>query len=157
MIQEVVTGGQTGVDRAALDAAMAAGIAVGGWCPRGRRAEDGPIAERYPLRETPSDAYAQRTAWNVRDSDGTLVLVVGEPEGGTRLTIEEARRRDKPCLVQRLDADDVLRAVSAWLDEHGIRRLNVGGPRESEAPGIYAAASAFLARLFRAVDAASAS
>jgi len=157
MIQEVVTGGQTGVDRAALDAAMTVGLPVDGWCPRGRQAEDGPIGDRYPLRETPSDAYAQRTAWNVRDSDGTLVLLVDKPQGGTRLTIEEARRRGKPCLVQRLDAADAPRSVLTWLGEHSIRRLNVAGPRESEAPGIYAAASAFLRRLFRALDEASAS
>ncbi|QXD14960.1 putative molybdenum carrier protein [Rhodocaloribacter litoris] len=150
MIQKVVSGGQTGVDRAALDAAMAAGVPVGGWCPRGRRAADGPIPARYPLRETPSSVYAERTAWNVRDSDGTLVLLRGAPAGGTALTIREAERQGKPCLVCRPEEAGAPAAVRAWLARHGIRVLNVAGPREEEEPGIYAAARACLARLFEA-------
>src|SRR5204862_1053873 len=93
MIARVVSGGQTGVDRAALDVALGLGLPCGGWCPKGRRAEDGPLPERYPLRETPWSGYPQRTQWNVRDSDGTLVLLNGEPDRGTRLTIELAARR----------------------------------------------------------------
>lgn len=144
-IQKIVTGGQTGVDRAALDAALAVGVPVGGWCPRGRRAEDGPIAPRYPLRETPSDAYAQRTAWNVRDSDGTLILVRAAPEGGTALTIEEARRRGKPLLQTK--TTDGLGGIRDWIAAHEIAVLNVAGPRESEALGIYAAAKDLMMRL----------
>src|SRR3989442_8006923 len=83
---EIVSGGQTGVDRAALDTALALGLTCGGWCPRGRRAEDGPLPARYPLRETPSASYPERTEWNVRDSDGTLVLHHGRLRGGTALT-----------------------------------------------------------------------
>ncbi|RMF60476.1 MAG: molybdenum cofactor carrier [Bacteroidetes bacterium] len=149
VIQKIVSGGQTGVDRAALDAAMAAGVAVGGWCPRGRRAADGRIEDRYPLRETPSSDYAQRTRWNVRDSDGTLVLLVGAPSGGTALTFEEARRLGRPCCVVRLDARPDVAAVRSWLERNGVQVLNVAGPREEEAPGIYALARGFMTRLLR--------
>ncbi len=90
MIQRVFSGGQTGVDRAALDVALDLGFPCGGWCPSGRRAEDGPLKEIYPLKETPSKNYAQRTEWNVRDSDGTLVLHRGSLSGGTAFTIELA-------------------------------------------------------------------
>jgi len=145
-IQKIVSGGQTGVDRAALDAAQAAGIPVGGWCPQGRRAEDGTIDARYPLQETPSAGYAQRTAWNVRDSDGTLVLVQGAARGGTALTIEEAQRRKKPLLEIKIQTAD-LAAVREWVQDHGITVLNVAGPRASEAPGIYAAARRLTTRL----------
>ncbi len=148
LIQKVVSGGQTGVDRAALDAAMAAGLPVGGWCPRGRRAADGVIEARYPLRETPSEDYAERTSWNVRDSDGTLVLVFSGPAGGTALTVREAKRLGKPCLVLRLDEKEGVEKARAWIAREGIRVLNVAGPREEEAPGIYAAAYAFLTALF---------
>src|SRR5437868_610576 len=112
MIRKIISGGQTGVDRAALDVALELGIACGGWCPKGRLAEDGPIPERYPLKETNLPVYPQRTEWNVRDSDGTLVLTLGSPakngelapEGsGTALTIELARRQKKPCLVVDLN------------------------------------------------------
>src|SRR5690606_25772528 len=92
IIERIVTGGQTGTDRAALDFALEAGIACGGWCPRGRIAEDGPIAALYPLVETPTSLYEQRTEWNVRDSDATLVLTHGTPIGGTLLTLECAMK-----------------------------------------------------------------
>ncbi|PSQ85488.1 MAG: molybdenum cofactor carrier, partial [Bacteroidetes bacterium QH_2_63_10] len=93
-MRKIISGGQTGVDRAALDAALAFNVPVGGWCPKGRRAEDGQIPDRYPLEETPSEAYEQRTAWNVRDSDGTLIITDGSLEGGTALTMTEARRQE---------------------------------------------------------------
>ena len=86
LVEKIVSGGQTGVDRAALDVALELGIPCGGWCPRGRRAEDGALSARYPLMETPSDDYVQRTTWNIRDSDGTLILTRGEPTGGTAQT-----------------------------------------------------------------------
>jgi predicted Rossmann fold nucleotide-binding protein DprA/Smf involved in DNA uptake len=136
VIERIVSGGQTGVDRAALDAAQALGIPCGGWCPRGRRAEDGVIPSRYPLRETPRTAYPERTEWNVRDSDGTLVFTWGAPSGGTALTIRLARRYRRPCLVVDLKRTSSMTAIGSWLAAHGIRSLNVAGPRESEAPGI---------------------
>ena len=140
---EVRSGGQTGVDRGALDAALALGLPCGGWCPRGRRAEDGPIADRYPLREAPSAAYPLRTEWNVRDSEGTLILHLGRTDRGTALTEGLARRYGRPLL--RLDLrdahpDDLRR----WLAENGVLILNVAGPRESRAPGIQQRARSFL-------------
>jgi predicted Rossmann fold nucleotide-binding protein DprA/Smf involved in DNA uptake len=93
---KIISGGQTGVDRAALDAALAAGIALGGWCPKGRLAEDGPLPEHYPLEQTPRRSYRQRTEWNVRDSDGTLVLYWGELQGGTLATVKLADQYRRP-------------------------------------------------------------
>jgi hypothetical protein len=144
VIARVVSGGQAGVDRAALEVALALGVPCGGWCPKGRRAEDGPIDPRYPLTETPWSGYPQRTRWNVRDSDGTLVLTSGPPDRGTALTIEAAARIGKPCLVLDLTQSPDPVAVREWTEAHSIRTLNVAGPRESASPGIYAAATAFL-------------
>jgi hypothetical protein len=146
-LSKIVSGGQTGVDRAALDVALELGLACGGWCPKGRRAEDGRIPQRYPLVETPSHVYPQRTEWNVRDSDGTLVVTIGRPEGGTALAIELARRQKKPCLVVNLNDHPDITAVRTWADGSHIRVLNVAGPRESENPGIYSKAGEFLRHL----------
>jgi hypothetical protein len=139
----VISGGQTGVNRAALDVALALGLSCGGWCPRGRRAEDGRIPDCYPLRETPSAAYAQRTEWNVRDADATLVLYRGRLRGGTALTVALARRLGKPCFTVDLAAADPV-SVRAWLVQRWVAVLNVAGPRESQAPGIGEQASAML-------------
>lgn len=151
MLKTVISGGQTGVDRAALDAAMEAGIPVGGWCPKGRKAEDGPIPERYPLQETESADYPVRTKRNVRDSDGTLVLYVGLVEGGTAETVYAATRLGMPCLQVALDGDPDPATVVAWIRQHGIEVLNVGGPRESKRHGAHADALAFLRRVFAAM------
>ncbi|NEX20233.1 hypothetical protein G3480_07885 [Thiorhodococcus mannitoliphagus] len=146
----IVSGGQTGVDRAALEAAMALGLPVGGWCPKGRRAEDGAIDARYPLRETPSLDYAQRTAWNVRDADATLILYREALSGGTLLTAQLARRAGRPLLTRDLSAgfDEV--SAARWLTTNHIDVLNCAGPRESGVPGIQAEALACLGRLFSA-------
>ena len=145
MIESVVSGGQTGVDRAALDGALDAGVPCGGWCPRGRRAEDGVIAERYPLRETKSSNYIERTRCNVRDSDGTLVLAWGEPTGGTRATIRAARSTGRPCLVVDLaDGETDVERILQWAVEHKVRQLNVAGPRESSYLGVYDRARALI-------------
>jgi hypothetical protein len=141
------SGGQTGVDRAALDAARALGLARGGWCPAGRWAEDGPLPPHYPLRETPSADPAERTRWNVRDADATLILTRGTLSGGTALTADIARELGKPLLVTDLTVPLPLHAVRNWLAAQEVRDLNVAGPRESEAPGIYAAAMAWLSVL----------
>ena len=144
----IVTGGQTGVDRAALDVALALGIPAGGWCPQGRRAEDGPLPLRYPLRETPLPDYAQRTRWNIRDSDGTLVLTLGPLQGGTALTVEETQQSGKPVFVVDLAQAVPVTDVRDWIEAHRIRTLNVAGPRASEASGIYEEARACLEALF---------
>lgn len=153
MIERVVSGGQTGVDRAALDAAMEAGIDCGGWCPSGRRAEDGPIPDRYPLTETDSERYLERTRLNVEDSDATLILTRRAPTGGTRLTVEHAERTGRPFRIVDLtfpddDGDAELTRLRDWIEENAVDVLNVAGPRESTRPGIHAAATAFLRRLF---------
>lgn len=143
-LHRIITGGQTGVDRAALDTAGVWGYAVGGWCPMGRRAEDGPLDVRYPLLETPTEAYLQRTQWNVRDSDGTLILDGGRPSQGTHATALAAERFERPCLVVVIPGTDTLGAVQEWMTGHRIGILNVAGARESEAPGIYDAACRYL-------------
>ena len=148
LIESIVSGGQTGVDRAALDVAIALGFPVGGWCPKGRRAEDGVIAETYPLTETPLAEYAQRTAWNVRDTDGTLVLLFDKPSPGTNVTIEEANALGKALLLVDLTTNPEEMEILGWLEANGILVLNVAGPRESEAPGIYEAARAVLDDVF---------
>src|SRR5689334_2591777 len=131
ILSTIVSGGQTGVDRAALDVAITLGFAHGGWCPAGRLAEDGPIAARYALRETTSAAYDVRTERNVLDSDGTLVLASGEPRGGSALTCRLACGHGKPLLVVDLAAPPPAATVRAWLDRHAIATLNVAGPRAS--------------------------
>lgn len=140
----LVSGGQTGVDRAALDVAMERGMPCGGWCPAGRWAEDGPIDARYPLRETPSTDPAQRTEWNVRDSDGTLLLTTSAASAGTELTVEVARWLGRPVYRWQLDVPPDAEAFRGWLRAHKIRTLNVAGPRESESPGVHASAGAYL-------------
>ena len=144
MIERIVSGGQTGVDRAALDVALSLGLPCGGWCPKGRKAEDGALDERYPLRETPSEEYAQRTTWNVRDSDGTLILTRSALTGGTAQTVEDAKQLSRPHLVVDLTRPLPVEAVRGWIRTSNIRVLNVAGPRESKDPGIYDTASRFL-------------
>jgi hypothetical protein len=147
LFTKIVSGGQTGVDRAALDVSLEWGLPCGGWCPQGRRAEDGPIDSRYPLMETPLPDYPQRTEWNVRDADGTLVLTRGRRKGGTALTIAVARRLAKPYLVVNLNKKPMVEKVRDWAAGRQIRVLNVAGPRESENPGIYEQAVQFLRQL----------
>ncbi len=147
----IISGGQSGVDRAALDVAIARGIPYGGWCPKGGWAEDMPeppgLLARYPhLRETPSADPAERTAWNVRDSDACLILVDAggvAVSGGTALAETLAAQYGKPLLVADVGAADAAAQVRAWLTAllahagDAPFRLAVGGPRESEARGIY--------------------
>ena len=143
----IISGGQTGADRAALDFAIAHDMPHGGWCPQGRRAEDGPIAARYNLRETESRNYAARTKQNIRDADATVVFAIEQPlQGGTQLTAELAERFGKPLLVLvqqehslggTADATRELASrLAAFVDEQRIARLNVAGPRASTEPRI---------------------
>ena len=145
--ERVVSGGQTGVDRAALDVALALGRPCGGWCPKGRLAEDGTIPDRYPLVETPSDEYPQRTEWNVRDSDGTLILYRGALRGGSALTATLAESYRRPLLTIDLKSSPDAAAIRSWIAANRIRTLNVAGPRSSDSPRLYARA----ARLLREV------
>ncbi len=150
MLRKIISGGQTGVDRAALDVALELGISCGGWCPKGRLAEDGRIPGRYPLTETPSNRYQQRTERNVRDADATLVITRGPGGPGTEYTLRVVKRLGKPHLVVDLaDAPDPTR-VRDWIRAEWVGTLNVAGPRESNNPGIYEEAKAFLLRALRA-------
>jgi hypothetical protein len=151
-IQKIVSGGQTGVDRAALDCAMALGLPHGGWCPRGRLAEDGVIPPEYCLQELDSAKYSDRTKRNVLDSDATLVLVCGNPEGGTLLTMNFASRSQKPCLKVRLSRSTRVERVRAWIVQNQIRVLNIAGPRASKQPEIHSLAFAFLTSLLRSPE-----
>jgi hypothetical protein len=157
---KLICGGQTGVDRAALDAAVAAGIDYGGWCPRGGWAEDFPqppgLLARYPhLKETPLADPAQRTEWNVRDADACLIAVGDsgpDVSAGTMLAIDLAHNYRKPLFLADLGNADVLKHASLWLRvqqaKHGAAlKLAIGGPRESEALGIYARAAVFIRAL----------
>jgi hypothetical protein len=143
-LPKLVSGGQTGVDRAALDVALDLGLDCGGWCPRGRAAEDGPIASRYPLRETPGAHPSQRTTWNVRDSQATLALVRGEPVGGTALALAHAKILGRPTLLIDLSVRPDPEAIQAWIANQGVQSLNVAGPRESQARGVYRQARSLL-------------
>lgn len=144
LIDRLISGGQTGVDRAALDVALEFGIPCGGWCPRGRRAEDGRIPARFPLQECSSRNYAVRTRLNVVESDGTLILTRGSLSGGTALTESIARELGKPSVVIDLVAEFDAQPVEEWIAENRIRTLNVAGPRESQQMGIYDQARAYL-------------
>jgi len=147
---KIVSGGQTGVDRAALDAAIALGWEHGGWCPRGRLAEDGAIPERYRLVETESRQYAARTERNVVDSDATLILSRGPLSGGTELTRQFCRRHGRPHRVVDLEQPGPPVELADWLRRHRVAVLNVAGPRESQSPGIGAAAERYLRDVFAA-------
>ncbi len=129
---KIISGGQTGVDRAALDVALELGIPCGGWCPRGRLAEDGVIDEKYPLKETKERAYEVRTEWNVRDSDATLIITRGKPTGGTGYTVAMTRKYNKPVLIIDLAKTGIKKAsteVRSWIARTGIEILNIAGPR----------------------------
>lgn len=134
MLTKIASGGQTGIDRGALDAALEAQFPCGGWCPEGRRAEDGVIPERYPVTELPGAGYRQRTKRNVMDSDGTLIIYFGELSGGTRETLRFCERLGKPALTvdgAQISIDTAAAAAIDFIAHHRISVLNVAGPRES--------------------------
>jgi Circularly permutated YpsA SLOG family len=149
----IISGAQTGVDRAALDAAIACGLDYGGSIPCGRLAEDGPVSQRYTaLIELNSENYAVRTRRNVRDADATLILCAGPPEGGTALTVSIALRLKRPVLVVDIDREtrrSAIKKMRAWINTHQPSVLNIAGPRESRYPGIYARMREILEKLFR--------
>lgn len=148
-VNKIVSGGQTGVDRAGLDAAMEAGIPIGGYCPKGRLAEDGTVPERYELMELTKGGYSARTEKNVVESDGTLILNIGKLTGGTMLTVKYAKKHNRPYMVVQLDASLQPESVVQWIMNNDILVLNVAGPRESKFPeGVYLQSVSFLRSVF---------
>jgi predicted Rossmann-fold nucleotide-binding protein len=137
--QMILSGGQTGADRAALDWAIEHGIPHGGWCPKGRRAEDGPIAPQYQLQETKSSDWSQRTEWNVRDSDGTVIFTIDEKlTRGSKATAKLAEEAGKPCLhlSAKSHADNAAALLNQFISKDRIKSLNIAGPRASEEPEV---------------------
>ncbi|MCL7487575.1 MAG: putative molybdenum carrier protein [Desulfobulbaceae bacterium] len=137
---KIISGGQTGADRAALDAAITLGLPHGGWLPRGRKTEDGPLPARYKLTELNSQRYRDRTEQNIIDSDATLIVSFGTLTGGSALTESLALRHDRPCLIIDLECisrEEAIDAVEKWLRKNDITILNIAGPRESGEPRIY--------------------
>lgn len=144
-LNKIISGGQTGVDRGALDAAISRGIEHGGWCPSGRRAEDGPIPGRYHLKEHWSSSYPPRTALNVKDADATLLLILGKHVSvGSRLTARLARDHKSPWRAINLESPQAVQQTLEWLRETAPAILNVAGPRESKFRGIQRTTSAFM-------------
>lgn len=151
-LRKLVSGGQTGADRAALDAALAAGFPCGGWCPEGRMADDGPLAAKYPLDALEGAGYRQRTIANVRDSDGTAIFYFRRPLGGTELTLSQCLRLRRP--YQLIDAslvtpDQAGALLLDFVEEYRTATLNVAGPGERRNPGIHAYVLAAVGRLLR--------
>lgn len=141
MIKKIISGGQTGADQAALDAAIKLDIPHGGWLPKGRQTEDGPLPQKYELQELPSKNYAERTEKNVVESDGTLIISHGPLTGGSAYTVDMAVKHDRPHLHADLDKISAFQAaltIRDWIHDNQIDILNVAGPRASKDPKIYA-------------------
>ena len=141
MLRKIISGGQTGVDRAALDVAIRVGKPHGGWIPKGRLAEDGPLPSHYQLQEMSTEAYDERTEKNVLDADGTLLISRGSPTGGTDLTRRMALKHGKQLLHIDLNLGqspaDAASLIASWIEMNRIETLNIAGPRASGDPGIY--------------------
>ncbi len=151
MLTKIISGAQTGVDRAALDVARAKKFPCGGWCPKGRLAEDGKLPKSYPLEESKSSDERIATELNILEADGTLILTLGRPTGGTALAGELARRRGKPYLVidllEVVDTNTASTLIRNWLRENKIEILSISGPRQSRCPGIYESTKAILEKV----------
>ena len=148
-IDKIISGGQTGADRAALDFAIARNLPYGGWLPRGRKTEDGALDLKYRLQEMPTTDYAKRTEQNVIDADGTVIVSHGFPVAGSALTLEFTRRHDRPCLhidLKEISPEKAAEVLVSWLGENRIRVLNVAGPRAGRDPAIYPAVMDLLER-----------
>ena len=146
---KIISGGQTGADQAGLDWAIHHGVAYGGWCPKGRRSEDGPISPAYELVETPKATYLQRTEWNVRDADATVIFTLDQIlDGGSRRTADFAEKLSKPWIHMRAGVHP--RYLARFLTKHGVKTLNVAGKRESVQPGVHEFAMQVLDEALRA-------
>lgn len=145
---KIISGGQTGVDRAALDFALKYNIPCGGWCPKGRLAEDGLIPDKYPLKESTTSDYNERTEKNISDSDATLVIHSNRVDIGTKLTIDLCSEYNKPLLAIDLNNNVLIDRLINWIQIHHINILNIAGPRESNSPGIYDKTLDLLNRIF---------
>ncbi len=151
-VKMIFSGGQTGVDRTALEIAIELDIPHGGWCPRGRLAEDGPIAKKFKLKETASRQYYVRTELNVKETNGTLILFREKMSSGTALTQKYANQQGKPCLcldLKKESAADLAARIRAWLIDKKIQILNIAGPRASSAKGIAEDVRRVLREVFR--------
>ena len=140
MVMKIISGGQTGADRATLDFAIRHNIPYGGWIPKGRKAEDGRLPDHYQLQKMPTGEYLKRTEQNILDSDGTLIGSHGRLTGGSVLTREFAKTQMRPCIhvdMEDTAMDDAAKQVKAWVERKHIQVLNVAGPRTSKDPKIY--------------------
>jgi hypothetical protein len=142
LIEKIISGGQTGVDQAALDVAIESGIPHGGWIPKGRKTEDGILPDKYQLQEMPTASYPKRTEQNILDSDGTLIICHGKLTGGSSLTRKVAKKHDRPWLhldMDKLSISDASKTTALWIDQNNVQVLNVAGSRASKNPEIYKA------------------
>ncbi|HTX88159.1 MAG TPA: putative molybdenum carrier protein [Bacteroidales bacterium] len=144
----LISGGQTGVDRATLDFALEHGIPCGGYCPKGRKAEDGRIDKKYPLIETNTENYSERTIQNVQQSDGIIVFFDNHIDPGTQFAIDTSRKLCKTCLLVNLATPSNREMIAEWLRKNNITKLNIAGPRESFNPGIYQKVRKVLGHVF---------
>ena len=140
MIKKIISGGQTGADQAGLDAAIELGIAHGGWIPKGRKTEEGPLPAKYKLKEMGTTSYPKRTEQNILDSDGTVIFTFGKLTGGSALTRKLSKAHGFPCLhvdLNKVTVGEGAELVRPWIEKHKIKVLNVAGSRASKAPTIY--------------------
>jgi hypothetical protein len=152
VIEKIVSGGQTGADRASLDAAIELEISHGGWVPKGRKTEDGGLLEKYHLKEMPIGSYAARKEQNVIDSDGTLIISHGKLNGGSAMTRQFAKKHKRPWMHVDLEKTNFFKAameVRSWVEQNQIKVLNVAAPRGSKDPGIYEATKKLLTLLIK--------
>lgn len=152
MLEKIISGGQTGADRAALDVAIELGIPHGGYLPKGRKTEAGRLPAKYDLKEMPTDSYPKRTEQNVIDSDATLIISHGALTGGSDYTRQVAQKHGKPWIhvdASRTSIDSAVQLVRAWINGSEVKVLNVAGPRASKDPKIYGTTKRLITTLIK--------